>query len=162
MAYPQMSRASYLSRLLSLVCKIPAPLISRDLLLEQAKISIYAPGGFNAVSQQTFQGGSFQGCSFGDNNSLTNYGVVDNLGTVEEDVKQKLKEARGAIERADLSDADKADVVDELNKLTAELEKPEKDEGRVKRYWNHIKGVAPTVASILASAASLAKLLGGG
>jgi hypothetical protein len=29
MAYPQMSRASYLSRWLSLVCKILAPLISK-------------------------------------------------------------------------------------------------------------------------------------
>jgi hypothetical protein len=112
-------------------------------------------------SQQNFYGGQFQGCSFGDHNSLTNYfGVVDNLDTIEEDIKQKLKEARKAIERANLSDADKADVVDELNKLTAELQKPEKDDGRVQRYWNRIKEVAPTVASILASAASLGKIVG--
>jgi hypothetical protein len=112
-------------------------------------------------SHQNFYGGHFQGCSFGDHNSLTNYfGVVDQLHTVEEDTKQKLKEAREAIEGADLSDDDKVDVVDELNKLTAELEKPEKDESRVKRYWSRIKEVAPTVASILASAASLGKILG--
>jgi uncharacterized protein YjbI with pentapeptide repeats len=118
--------------------------------------------GGQRVTEQHFHSGNFQGCSFGDNNSLTNYfGVVDKLGTVEEDVKQKLQEARNAIENSDLPDADKADAVDELNKLTAELGKAEKDDGRVKRYWNRIKEVAPTVASILASAASMAKLLGG-
>ena len=116
------------------------------------------------MSEQHIHGGHFQGCSFGDHNSLTNYfGVVDNLDTVEEDIKQKLKEAREAIENAkDLSDADKKDAVDQLNNLTAELEKPEEDDNRVQRYWNRIKEVAPTGASILASAASLAKLLGGG
>ena len=87
---------------------------------------------------------------------------MDNLGIVEEDIKQKLKEARKAIENADLSDADKSGVVDDLNKLTAELEKPEQDDGRVQRYWNRIKEVAPTAASLLASAASLGKLLGAG
>ena len=58
---------------------------------------------------------------------------MDNLGTVEEDVKQKLKEARAAIERENISDDDKSDVVDELNKLTAELKKPEKNTARVQR-----------------------------
>ena len=88
---------------------------------------------------------------------------MDKLDTVEGDIKQKLKEARQAIENAkDLSDADKKDTVDQLNNLTAEMEKPEKDESRVKRYWNRIKEVAPTVAAILSTAASLAKLLGGG
>lgn len=115
-------------------------------------------------SPQHFYGGHFQGCSFGERNSLTNYfGVVDKLDAVEGDIKQKLKEAREAIENAkDLSGTDKKDAIDQLNNLTAELEKPEKDESRVKRYWNRIKEVAPTGASILASAASLAKLLGGG
>ena len=88
--------------------------------------------------------------------------AIDSSSRLDHGIKQKLKEARDAIENAELSDADKADVLDELSKLTAELEKPEQDAGRVQRYWNHIKEVAPTVASILASAASLAKLLGGG
>jgi hypothetical protein len=115
------------------------------------------------MSTHHFHGGHFQGCSFGDHNSLTNYfGVVDKLSTVEEDIKQKLKEAREAIEHSDLPNDDKADAVEQLNRLTAELEKPEKDDSRVKRYWNRIKEVAPTGASILASAASLAKLLGVG
>ena len=115
------------------------------------------------MDEQQFYGGQFQGCSFGDHNSLTNYfGVVDKLSTVEEDIKQKLKEARNAIENLDLPDDDKEDMVEQLKNLTGELAKPEKDPGRVQRYWNRIKEVAPTVASILASAASLAKLLAGG
>jgi hypothetical protein len=97
------------------------------------------------------------------NNSLANYfSVVDKLLMVEEDIKQKFKEARHAIENSYLPDADEAVAIDELNKLTAELKNPEKDPGRVQRYWKRIKEVAPTMASILASAASLAKLLGGG
>src|SRR5262249_230680 len=40
------------------------------------------------MSEQHIHGGHFQGCSFGDHNSLTNYfGVVDKLSTVEEDIK---------------------------------------------------------------------------
>lgn len=87
-------------------------------------------------SPQHFYGGHFQGCSFGERNSLTNYfGVVDKLDAVEGDIKQKLKEAREAIENAkDLSGTDKKDAIDQLNNLTAELEKPEKDESRVQRY----------------------------
>jgi hypothetical protein len=86
--------------------------------------------------------------------------VVDSSTRLDNNVKQKLQEAREAVENAELSDADKADVIDDLNKLTAELDKPEQDDGRVQRYWNRIKEVAPTVAQILASAASLAKILG--
>jgi hypothetical protein len=119
--------------------------------------------GRGNMGEQHFHGGHYQGCSFGDRNSLTNYfGVVDNLATTEEDIKQKLKEARAAIERENISDDDKSDVVDDLNKLTAELAKPEKNTARVQRFLSHIKEVAPTAASILASAASLAKLLGVG
>jgi hypothetical protein len=114
-------------------------------------------------SKQNFYGGQFQGSSFGDYNSLTNYfGVVGKLSTVDEDTKQRLKEACEAIENSDLSDKVKTDVIENLNKLTAEMKEPEKDPAFVQRYWNRIKEGAPTVASILASAASLAKLLGGG
>ena len=88
--------------------------------------------------------------------------TVDGSSRLDNDLKQKLKEAREAIENAELSAADKADVIDDLNKLTDELGNAEQDDSRVRRHWNHIKEVAPTVASILASAASLAKLLGGG
>jgi hypothetical protein len=52
-------------------------------------------------------------------------------------------------------------VVEQLKSLATELEKPKRETSRVRRFWERIKDVAPTVASILASAASLAKLLAG-
>jgi hypothetical protein len=62
--------------------------------------------------------------------------VVDSSARLNNDVKQKLREAREAIENAELSDADKADVIDDLNKLTAELDKPE----RTMWNWPHESG----------------------
>jgi hypothetical protein len=88
--------------------------------------------------------------------------AVDRSSRLDNNIKQILKNARDAIEHAVLSDEDKADVLDDLNKLTAELEKPEKDPGRVHRYWNRIKEVAPPVAAILTTATILSKLLGVG
>ena len=69
------------------------------------------------------------------------------------------KEARELLESAALSETDKADATEDLDKLTAELEKEEKAPGLIRRYWSRIKEVAPTVASVLSSVASLAKLL---
>lgn len=86
--------------------------------------------------------------------------LVDQSLTLDEDLKRALKEAREALESEDLSQADKGDAADDLGKLTDELQKPEKDVGRVRRLWNSIKDIAPPVASILSSAASLAKMLG--
>jgi hypothetical protein len=108
------------------------------------------------------QSGTFQGCSFGDHNSLNNYfGVVDQLTNIDDDVRQALKNARQAVDKEPISDEDKADLVEQLQKLTAEASKPTKEPGRLRRFWNHIKDISPTVASILASAASLAKIFGG-
>jgi hypothetical protein len=88
--------------------------------------------------------------------------VVDQSLVLDDDLKRALKNAREALEREGLPDADKRDAADDLGKLTDELQKPEKDVSRVRRLWNHIKDIAPPVASILSSAASLAKMLGGG
>ena len=87
--------------------------------------------------------------------------AVDQSSSIEDDVKQVLKNARDALEHIKLSEADKEDATDDLGKLTAELEKDDKDIGRVQRYWNRIKEIAPPVAAILSAATSIAKLLGG-
>ena len=86
--------------------------------------------------------------------------AVDRSAGIDADLKRSLKAARDAIDQADLSDIDKADAADDLGKLTAELEKPEKDPGLVRRYFNHIKEIAPVVASILSSAKIVADILG--
>jgi hypothetical protein len=87
---------------------------------------------------------------------------IDQSTVLDPELKQKLKEAREALDKVDLSEDDKNDVADNLEKLTIELEKPQRDAGRVKRFWNRIKEVAPTVAAILSTAASIAKLVSGG
>ena len=113
------------------------------------------------MSTLHFHGGRYAGCSFGDRNSLTNYfGAVEEATIPEEDIKEKLKEARKAIGTLAVAEADKADLVEQLTKLTAELEASERDPARVKRFWARIQDAAPTVANILSSAANLATLLG--
>lgn len=55
--------------------------------------------------------------------------------------------------------SDAEDASDDLAKFAAEMEKPDKDAGRIQKIWARIKENAPTVAVMLASAASIAKLL---
>lgn len=88
--------------------------------------------------------------------------AVDQSSGIDEELKRVLKEARDAIEQATVSEADKADATDDLAKLTAELEKPEKDPGLVRRYFNRIKEVVPTVASLISSAKTIADMTGYG
>ena len=88
--------------------------------------------------------------------------AVDQSSGIDDDLKRVLKEARDAIEQARLGEADKADATDDLGKLTAELEKPEKDPGLVRRYFNRIKEVVPTVARLISSAKTVADMLGYG
>jgi uncharacterized protein YjbI with pentapeptide repeats len=139
----------------------------RPLMITQGQNSNLSIGGGNVGNNTEVHGdaigSAFDSGTVNARDIIVYKNAVDSSPRLDNDIKQKLKEAREAIEKAkDLSDADKKDAVDQLNNLTAELEKPEKDDSRVKRYWNRIKEVAPTGASILASAASLAKLLGGG
>ena len=87
-------------------------------------------------------------------------GEVDR-SSIDEEIKVVLKQARQAVEAADLPPGDKEDLEDDLGKLSAEMEKPEKDAGRVQKIWNRIKEIAPPIAAILSASASLSKLLMG-
>jgi uncharacterized protein YjbI with pentapeptide repeats len=136
----------------------------RPLVITQGQHSNLSIGGGNVGNQTEIRGDAI-GSAFGSGTvnarDITVYkNAIDSSTGLDSDVKTKFKEAREAIENADLSDDDKADMVEQLNKLTAELEKPEQDDGRVQRFWSRIKEIAPTVASILSSAASLGKILG--
>ena len=86
--------------------------------------------------------------------------TVDASTTLDDDLKQKLKEARDTIEEAELSEQDKDDAVDSLGKLTEEVQKPEPDMSRVQRLWTFIKDVVPIVGTILKSTETIGKLLG--
>jgi hypothetical protein len=87
--------------------------------------------------------------------------AVDQSSGLDDELKAVLKQSREAIDAAGLSEPDKADAIDDLGKLTSELEKPERDPGLVRRYWNRIKDVAPPIAALLSGAVSIAKLLNG-
>ena len=52
--------------------------------------------------------------------------TIDKSENLAQDVKEQLKNARKAIEDTNLSQADRADILDDLGKLTAELQKPRK------------------------------------
>jgi hypothetical protein len=104
----------------------------------------------------------FTGCQFGDHNSQANYfNAVEQMSAVPDHARQKLKEAREAIEKGSFSEADNRDLVKNLLELTEELSKLVQEAGLVKRFWNRIKEAAPAVASILGAAVCIRKLLGG-
>ena len=76
------------------------------------------------------------------------------------ELKQKLTQARDIIEAESLSPGDKGDAADALGKMAEELQKPQRDESRLKRLWENIKVIAPSAASVLASSVEIAKMLG--
>ena len=91
------------------------------------------------MTTQHFHGGQFQGCSFGDSNSLNNYfAAVEKAEKIENDIKDKLKEARKAIDELPLSDADKDDVVQQLVAGKG-FESAEQGEARLKGFEKPVR-----------------------
>ena len=86
--------------------------------------------------------------------------MVDNSTRLTPDLKGTLKEARELVEKSLLGEDDKKDLLDDLGKLTDEMEKSTPEPGRVQRFFGRIKEIAPTVASILSSTATIAKVVG--
>lgn len=87
--------------------------------------------------------------------------TIDRSQVMDGNLKARLKEARDAIEQASLPEADKRDVLDDFGKLTAEMEQHSPEAGRVRRLFNRIAELAPSVASILSSAAQIAQAVHG-
>ena len=77
----------------------------------------------------------------------------------EEDVKSSLQKAVEQLEKEDLSEDDRADALQSIEKLQLELEKPEREPGRIARFWKRLKEVTPTVGGILSSAKTIAEIL---
>jgi len=78
---------------------------------------------------------------------------------IELEVKTALMEARAALEHTELSQDEKNDAIDDLNKLTQELGSGTPKPNRVQRFLSRIKEIAPLAASILESTASITKFL---
>ena len=77
------------------------------------------------------------------------------------ELKEFLIKAREVLETLTLEPPDKEDVAESLVKLKDELEQPQKDEGRIKRYIKRIAEVAPSIVTILGSAQSLYRMIHG-
>lgn len=119
--------------------------------------------GDNHMGDKINIGGNVTGSAVGSNASLKARDIVTQIqqSGLDADLKQKFAEAAEALASLNISEGDKEDAADDMKKLKDELEKPTKDEGRIQKIWNRIEDVAPTVASILSSAATIGKLLTG-
>jgi hypothetical protein len=83
---------------------------------------------------------------------ITVYSESVNNSGLEPELKRALIAARRLVDTAGLSKTDEADVNDSLGRITTELEKPNRDPGLIRRYFNRIKDVAAGVAGALESA----------
>ncbi len=83
--------------------------------------------------------------------NITAYIETVNKSKLDQDTRSALIAARKIIENTELTKTDKADVSDSLGRLTAELEKTEREPGLIRRYFNRIREVASTAATILSS-----------
>jgi hypothetical protein len=83
---------------------------------------------------------------------------VKNSSGISDDIKAQLSKAADVLAKSkDISEDDKTDVTESLGKLTSELEKGEekRDQGRLARYFNRIKDVAPAVTAVLSIIAGI-------
>lgn len=85
-------------------------------------------------------------------------GLVDQ-SSFDPEVKRILVEARETLEHLTLTQDDKNDAKDDLNKLVHELGSKSLNPTRVQRFWNRIKEIAPVVATLLESVVSIKKIL---
>ena len=84
----------------------------------------------NIEKQFNISGGQFQGCAFGDENSVQNFAQAVRQTSIEEDAKAALTEARQAVEDLEAPDEDKALVAEDLTVLTKELAAVTRKPGR--------------------------------
>lgn len=81
--------------------------------------------------------------------------------SLQEDVKNAFIAASEEVAKMELSERSKKDVLDDLKKLEEEVASSDRDQSRMRRLWENIKAIAPTVAAGLSAAASIAKLISG-
>ena len=101
---------------------------------------------FNQVNQNQ---GNVSNAISTEGNVTQIFGAVDfrefttlvDRSSLDNPVKIALTEARKAIEEGSLSDADKKDAAETLDKIREELGKPEKDTGRLKRLWDGLSAI---------------------
>jgi hypothetical protein len=120
----------------------------------------------NFMSNKNVVHGDNIGGAVGQGNTVTatNFTIFKTsveASTLDSELKNLLIKAREALEALTLEPPDKEDVAESLFKLKTELEQPQKDEGRIKRYIKRIAEVAPSIVTILGSAQSLYHMIHG-
>ncbi len=117
-------------------------------------------GNKNVVHGDNFGGAVGQGNTVTATN-FTVYKTSVEESKLDPELKDSLIKAREALETLTLGPPDKEDVAESLVKLKVELEQPQKDEGRIKRYIKRIAEIAPSIVTILGSAQSLYHMIHG-
>ena len=84
---------------------------------------------------------------------------VNNSRKLNKEQKEVLSKAAAEIPNLPVPDADKEDVAQNLKQCAEELDKPNPEPSRVVRFINRIGEVAPTIVTILKSAASIAAMI---
>jgi hypothetical protein len=107
--------------------------------------------------------GNVTGSAIGSAASLKARDIITQIrqSGLDDEFKQKFAEAAEVLANLTLDEGDKSDAADDLKKLQEEMEKSPKDEGRIRKVWNRINVTCASVASILASAMTLAQILRG-
>lgn len=90
---------------------------------------------------------------------VTSYKASVAAGPLDGPLKVLLQQAADDIEAAQLQDDEKEDARENLQKLTEELEK-EKRPGVIRRCLSRLAEILPDVATVLASAATIAQVIG--
>jgi hypothetical protein len=118
--------------------------------------------GSQQMGDKTHIGGDVTNSAVGSSARLKARDIVANIHKtgLDDDTKQIFAQAAQLLANLELEEGDRSDASDDLGKLASELDKPTRDEGRIQKIWARIQSVAPTVASILASAVSIGKLTG--
>jgi hypothetical protein len=115
--------------------------------------------GDNHVGDKINIGGNVASSAVGSNASLKARNIITQVqqSGLDADLKQKFAEAAATLVNLNISEGAKEDAADDLAKLKNEMEKPAKDEGRIKTIWDRIN----SAASILASGATIGKIVTG-
>ena len=92
-----------------------------------------------------------------DVNAYSKY--VQSSKNLDDSTKKQLQEARSKLEQLELSENDKDDATDDLQKLTSELENKQPNPSRVSRLFRSINDIAPEIANIIKLADSIKNLL---
>jgi len=119
-------------------------------------------GGTNHMGDKINITGNVTGSAVGSHATLKARDIVTQIrqsGLLGEDIQKAFADAAEALDALEASDGTKEDVADDLEKLKKELEKPTKDDGRIKTIWDRINSVASTVATALSAAATIASIV---